>query len=168
MSIARDLARLMFGRSIEIIDLKIAFYKDANLYGTHGHLTASHFDKGLKNCAVRFVFIGLSDPPAMTPRIAEYIWEEAKAQGYIPTAISSYGSVLETHSNLPPRALISNERRSVEDFNSYGRVPSLEETAALAVAAAGGHELTMDASGKLQHFGVLSSVTNSNGTKPRY
>lgn len=137
MSIARTIARRVFGKSIQVNDLKIAFHKEANLYGTHGLLTASHVDQGLKNVPVRFVFVGMSEPPAMTPVIVDYIWEEAKAQGYVPHALSAYGLVLATHTGLAPRDLISQERRQAEDAN-YGRLPEVhhETKRALATAAA--------------------------------
>lgn len=121
MSLARTLARKVFGRSIEVNDLQIAFHKEANLYGTHGLLLASHVDQGLKNVPVRFVFVGLSEAPPLTPVIMSYVWEEAKAQGYVPHALSAYGLVLETHTGLKPRDLIAKERREAEDANS-GRV----------------------------------------------
>lgn len=96
MSFARNLVRRMFGQSIEVLGLEIAFHKKANLYGTHGILMASHRDQKLDNYQVRFCFVGLSEAPAMTPVIMNYIWEEAKAQGYIPHKLLSYGHVLET------------------------------------------------------------------------
>jgi hypothetical protein len=114
MNIARQIARNLFGKSIEVVDLKIAFHKDANIYGEHGTLRASHVTQGLKDQDVRFVFIGTTEPPALTPRIFEYIWEEARAQGYVPTALSSYGNVLATATNIKPAALISAERQVAE------------------------------------------------------
>ena len=44
MSIARAIARRLFGRSIEVLDLEIAFHKQANHFGTHGVMIASHKD----------------------------------------------------------------------------------------------------------------------------
>jgi hypothetical protein len=96
MSIARNLARRLFGQSIEVIGLELVFHKKANLYGTHGIITASHRDQKLDNYPVRFCFVGLSEAPPMTPVIMNYIWEEAKAQGYTPFKLQSYGHVLET------------------------------------------------------------------------
>lgn len=137
MSVARAIARRLFGRSIEVIDLEIAFYKQANHFGTHGVMIASHKDLGLKNHPVRFVFIGLSTPPAMTPRIIEYIWEEARAQGFIPASIQSYGEVLETHTGLSPRILVNGNRRQSEDALHNHRSNALETTLhAIATASA--------------------------------
>jgi hypothetical protein len=89
----------MFGQSIEVLGLEIAFHKQANLYGTHGVLVASHRDQKLANHPVRFVFVGLSEAPPLTPIIMNYIWEEARAQGYVPLKLMSYGHILETHSD---------------------------------------------------------------------
>lgn len=133
MSVARAIARRLFGRSIEIIDLEIAFYKDANRYGTHGVIIASHKDLGLENQPVRFVFIGMSEPPPMTPRVIEYVWEEAKVQGFIPTSIKSYGSVLATHIGFPPLALVCDDRRRAEDV-FYDRKASVVGGSMHAVA----------------------------------
>lgn len=99
MSFARNLVRRMFGQSIEVLGLEIAFHKQANMHGTHGVLIASHRDQKLENHPVRFVFVGLSEAPPMTPIIMNYIWEEARAQGYIPFKVMSYGHILETHND---------------------------------------------------------------------
>ncbi len=138
MSTARAIARRLFGRSIEVLDLEIAFHKQANHFGTHGVIIASHKDLKLDNQPVRFVFIGLTQPPAMTPRIIEYVWEEARAQGFIPFSIQSYGHVLATHTGLPPRALVSESRRDAEDAFSLHRdkEPTALETTMRAIATA--------------------------------
>lgn len=147
MSVARAIARRLFGRSIEVLDLEIAFHKEANHYGTHGMIIASHKDHGLKNQSVRFVFIGMSEPPAMTPRIIEYIWEEARAQGFVPTAIQSYGSVLNTHVGLPSRALIKHQLRQAE-----GVPQGALETTLRAIADASALPQTNDAIPPIESF----------------
>lgn len=113
-NIARQILRNIFGKSIEVIDLKLAFHKDANIYGQHGTLRASHVTQGIKDQDVRFVFIGTSVPPALTPRIFEYVWEEARAQGYVPTALTAYGEVLATAKGIEPAELLSAARRAAE------------------------------------------------------
>jgi hypothetical protein len=140
MSVARAIARRLFGRSIEVLDLEIAFHKEANHYGTHGVIIASHKDHGLKNQPVRFVFIGMTEPPAMTPRIIEYVWEEARAQGFVPSAIQAYGHVLHTHSGLPARALISTAQRQLEDERSNRNSNALETTLQAIAGAAASEE----------------------------
>jgi hypothetical protein len=94
MSVFRNLAKKLFGKSIEVIDLDVRFHKEANHFGHHGTLRASHVAQNLKDHEVRFVFVGVSTPPPMTPLIVDHIWEEAKAQGYVPHAILTYGEVL--------------------------------------------------------------------------
>ncbi len=110
----RPLIRRIWGVSIEVIDLKIVFHKDANLYGTHGHLKATHVDSRNVEQTVRFAFIGVSTPPALTPRIVNYIWEEAQAQGYTPIEIAKYGMVIPTDAQVRPSALVSEARRRAE------------------------------------------------------
>jgi hypothetical protein len=124
-NIARQIARNLLGKSIEVVDLKIAFHKDANIYGEHGTLRASHVTQGLKDQDVRFVFIGTTEPPALTPRIFEYIWEEARAQGFIPTALTGYGKVLATATNIKPAQLISEERRVAERGDVLTKVDNI-------------------------------------------
>ena len=144
MSLVRSIARHLFGRSWEVIDLEIAFHKQANHFGTHGVLIASHKDLKLQDHPVRFVFIGMTEPPVMTPRVIEYIWEEARAQGFIPFSIQSYGNVLTTHAGLPPRALVSESRRNAEDAFSLHRdkEPTALETTIRAIAVASAPDIT--------------------------
>lgn len=125
----------MFGRSIKIIELK--FHKEANKHGTHGHLVASHIDQKLESVPVRFVFVGLTTPPPLTPKIMMYIWEEARTQGYIPKSLHSYGHVLETHTGFEPSDLVSPERRQAENqFHGQGSKGLPETTRVIAAADA--------------------------------
>lgn len=121
----RPLVRSIFGKSIEVIDLKIKFHKEANLHGTHGLLVASHKGMNLEHSQVRFVFVGVCQPPAMTPRIVDYIWEEALAQGFIPHSIASYGHVLAADQGVPARALVSEERRQAEVKSGPSKVDNV-------------------------------------------
>lgn len=129
-NIARAIARKVFGKSIEVVDLEIKFHKEANIYGQHGTLRASHVTQNIKDSDVRFVFVGLSVPPALTPLIFEYIWEEARAQGFVPTALTGYGQVLDTDKNVPTTALLSAERQAAE--NGHHDLSKVDNVAALA------------------------------------
>lgn len=167
MSYLRNVARTLFGRSIEVLDLKVAFHKEANLYGTHGHLIATHLEQRLKNAPVRFVFIGMSEPPAMTPRILEYIWEEARAQGYIPHTLASYGEVLATHAEATSDDIVSAERRQEEGVHyalprgerelhvvgapgaQYGLKEARESRAIGSAVAIAEHECALEATARL-------------------
>lgn len=106
MNIIHTALKAMFGKSWEVTDLQLAFHKEANLHGEHGLILASHRKYQIDGEAVRFVFVGLSSPPPMTPRILEYIWEEARAQGFIPHALITYGNVLKTNDELEPQQLV--------------------------------------------------------------
>lgn len=78
----------MFGRKQAKIDgLKMAFYTDAAAEGSHGKILVSSRRRGLDHVAVNFVFVGMVQPPALTPTLMEHIWTEAKAQGYVPFEI---------------------------------------------------------------------------------
>lgn len=113
-NIARQIARNIFGRSIEVVDLPIKFHKDANYYGTHGKLQGNSVEHNLKDAEIRFVFPGMSTPPALTPRIMEYIWEEARAAGFVPTKLINYGQVIPTERELEARAAVSAARIAAE------------------------------------------------------
>lgn len=136
MTFFRNLAKQLFGTSFETIDLKIAFHKEANVYGTHGVLRASNIELGLENANVRFVFVGMSTPPPMTPRIFQYLWEEAKAQGFLPQELTKYGNVLITDTSMTSKFLVSAEQKQKEVFHptstlegSHKAVPALNVTA---------------------------------------
>jgi hypothetical protein len=129
MSLLRNLAKRIYGKSFDVRDLEIAFHKKANLHGTHGLLVASHRDFKLENFPVRFVFVGMSEPPAMTPAVIDFIWEEAKSQGYIPHKLLSYGFVLETTSGITTGDLASEERFA-------GRATDVAPAATQAIAQA--------------------------------
>ena len=129
MSFLRNLATAFFGKSIEVVDLKMAFHKEANNYGTHGVLIADHIDQKLENYPVRFAFIGASKPPAMTPRVVSHIWEEARAQGYLPQCIQHYGSAIEISAKDNEDAL-TNERLRQEAFSANKNIREMRIRAA--------------------------------------
>lgn len=71
--------------------LEIRFHKEANRFGEHGTLVATHIRQGIDKQPIRFVFVGMARPPKLTLELHTYIWEEAKAQGYIPHDLQTYG-----------------------------------------------------------------------------
>jgi hypothetical protein len=129
MSLFKKLAQRIWGKSFDVRELEIAFHKKANLHGTHGLLMASHRDQRLDNFPVRFVFIGMSEPPAMTPSVIDYIWDEAKAQGYIPHKLQAYGFVLDTTSDVSTHDLADGN-------NFAGRATDALPEATQAIAKA--------------------------------
>ena len=80
-----------FKRKSSVMELEIKFHKEANLFGEHGSIVVSHVKQRLAGVAVKFVFVGVSTPPKLTPFLLTYIWEEAKSQGYVPHHIETYG-----------------------------------------------------------------------------
>lgn len=64
--------------------LKIAFYTDAAVHGSHGRIRVSHRREGLTEQVVNFALEGVSTAPEVTPSLVEHIWKEAYAQGYVP------------------------------------------------------------------------------------
>lgn len=83
-------------------NLEIRFHKDANRFGEHGTLVASHIRQNLDKEPIRFVFLGMATPPKLTLELHSYICEEAKAQGYIPYDIQTYGKENEVVDTSKP------------------------------------------------------------------
>lgn len=71
--------------------LEVRFHKEANLFGEHGTMVVTHVKQNLIEKPVRFVFVGLSTPPKLTLDLHTYLWEEARAQGYVPHELQTYG-----------------------------------------------------------------------------
>lgn len=74
--------------------LRVLFHRDAAGLQTHGALSVSHADYDLDNNPIRFSFIGLSTPPALTIDTMEHLWQEAHSQGFIVHSLLSYGDIV--------------------------------------------------------------------------
>lgn len=74
--------------------IRVLFHRDAAGLQTHGALCVSHADYDLDNNPIRFSFIGLSTPPALTIDVMEHLWQEAHSQGFIVHALLSYGDII--------------------------------------------------------------------------
>lgn len=94
----------LFKRTPSAFELEIRFHKEAIHYGEHGSMIVSHVKQGLIETPVRFVFVGIATPPRMDRALFNYIWEEAKYQGYIPHSLRTYGKENEIDSS---KALVS-------------------------------------------------------------
>jgi hypothetical protein len=90
-------------RKQTINDLEIRFHKDANVFGEHGTINVTHVRQGLVENTVRFVIVGLTTPPNLSKEVFNLIWEAAKAQGYIPHHIVTYGRDNDIVSRFPIR-----------------------------------------------------------------
>jgi hypothetical protein len=90
------------GRINPYDQLEIRFHKEANRFGEHGTLVASHIRQGIDTKPVRFVFVGMATPPKLTLELHTYIWEQAKAQGYLPHDLQTYGKENEVVNTSKP------------------------------------------------------------------
>lgn len=89
----KNLINKLLGRNgIDYDKLEIRFHKEANLFGEHGKINATHVKLGLVEADVRFVVVGVTTPPKMTKNLFLRIWEEARAQGYNVHHLAAYGS----------------------------------------------------------------------------
>lgn len=112
MNILRKLWNKLSGKKANTtIALEMKFHKETNPYGTHGTLVASSKEQGLVNASVRFVFLGVTVPPPLTPEMINFIWEEAAAQGYIAHTLLAYGRVIVTDPNASNQFLVSAKQR---------------------------------------------------------
>lgn len=123
-SIIASIVSAITGKN-KAINLNIRFHKDANDYREHGTLIASHVGKGLERESVRFVFIGLDEPPAMTPAILAFIWDKAEAEGFQPIQLRSYTGVNTTivHDTMgSSKARVDSSRTTgAQESNYNGR-----------------------------------------------
>lgn len=67
------------------------FHTEAAYHGSHGKVFVTNRRLGLVNQEVNFVFAGRQLPPDLDLFIMSYIWEQAKARGFIPHKLSMYG-----------------------------------------------------------------------------
>lgn len=103
--------------------LEVRFHKDANPFGEHGTIVASHVRQNLNNYPVRFVFLGMVKPPPLTLELHQWLYEEAKAQGYMPTEIRTYGTdndVVDTTKQILNAKVGSHDwmERTIKGFES--------------------------------------------------
>lgn len=113
----RSLLNTLIGRRSSPVNLQLAFYKEAAIHGMHGSINVSHRGFNLNGKPVRFVFVGVHTPPAVTPELLTYIFEEAKVQGFIPHHIELYGL-------LNDRIVT---RETMEKLRAEGRLGTLEQ-----------------------------------------
>lgn len=86
--------------------LVIVFHKEARHFGEHGKIRVSHKRQNIDDEIVTFAFPDLATPPNLDPFLINYIWEEAKAQGYIPHNLIEYGRTAEVvNFNATPNAI---------------------------------------------------------------
>lgn len=77
--------------------IRVLFHRDTAGMQSHGAISASHVDYDLDNNPVRFSFLGMTTPPALTIETMEHIWQEAQSQGYMVHSLLSYGAVIEAN-----------------------------------------------------------------------
>lgn len=68
-------------------DLRVVFYKEAAIHGSHGQIVVSHRKEGLVDRPVNFAFVGVSTAPELTPGVLQHIFNEAFVAGYVPRCI---------------------------------------------------------------------------------
>lgn len=102
--------------------LEIAFHREAAHHGEHGQLEVSSRRERLSHNVIAFAFKSVSEVPALTPELLIYIWEEAKAQGYVPHEVISYGNSVGTSRVLDP-VIGAAPSRGIDTFGVAPRGP---------------------------------------------
>lgn len=80
--------KTFFGSRQQFVEVK--FYQDAKPHGRHGSINVTNRRLGLVEKDVDFVFVGITTPPALSPRTINDIFEAANDQGYIIHHITTY------------------------------------------------------------------------------
>lgn len=86
-------------KTIRPDDLEILFHTEAAYHGEHGRLLVTNRTIGMIEKPVIFCLKGVSTPMPMNLRLFWHIWESAKAEGFIPLELLSYGNTIEYAEN---------------------------------------------------------------------
>lgn len=82
-------------REVQPDQIEVLFHTEAAYFGEHGRLLMTNRALGIEEKPVIFCLKGISSPIPMNLRLFWHIWESAKAQGFIPLELLSYGKVIE-------------------------------------------------------------------------
>jgi len=131
--------------------LAIKFDTEAAQYAHHGNIVVTCRSKGLVNASIRFAFVGVEVPPALSKEIFNHIWDEAQRQGYVPHFIRNYNYNKPGHMSLAPQA-----------EGSFARaVPTAKGPADLAPE----HQLSLQV--KAEALDAVRGLTTRTGTSFR-
>lgn len=112
---------LSFWKKPVVCNLQISFYNEDTDYGTHGYLIAANKQRGIHQPGrVRFVFKGMSRPPALTEEVLAMLFAEARNKGFVVHSLDSYGMVVHTRQPRDISSVISEQRKLAENGN-YNR-----------------------------------------------
>jgi hypothetical protein len=76
-------------------DIQVLFHTEAAYHGEHGRLLVTNRAVGMIEKPIIFCLKGVSTPLPMNLRLFWHIWESAKAEGFIPLEMLSYGNTIE-------------------------------------------------------------------------
>ncbi|WP_144106588.1 hypothetical protein [Paraburkholderia sp. BCC1886] len=159
----------IFGQAEEVKrtslnEIDVRFHKEAFLHTVHGYLVVTNRQLGIKEAPVAFAFPNYSKAPVLDQRLIVDLWEAAKAQGYIPHRLDSYGAIKPMASadvaNASPArtsafAAMQGQDRAIADLGMHP-----ERHAVLNEQAVAGRDMT-DAA-------LATSMVASNYDVPAY
>lgn len=121
-------------------DLEVLFHTEAAYHGEHGRLLVTSRALGLVEKPVIFCLKGVSTPMPMNLRLFWHIWESAKAQGFIPLELISYGKTIEFEETNPAADRSRRARDLVTGaFRSEAAFEEAADAGVDVVRAAAGH-----------------------------
>jgi hypothetical protein len=103
------------------INLPVKFHTDAFDLPEHGTIYVNNKTKRLSNEPVRFSFVGAAVPPKLDQNVFNYIWTQAKKQGYEPIHLRTYATVYPASMNVVPKVRMREEKPETrdEDVTAY-------------------------------------------------
>lgn len=78
---------------------QVVFYKEASEYAEHFRLRVTNRTLKISDVVVPGAFVGMTKPPRLDVETLNYIFETARAQGYVPHHLEAYQLVDVT---VPP------------------------------------------------------------------
>lgn len=81
-------------KPIQPDSLEILFHTAAAYFGEHGRILATNRSQGIIEKPVIFSIKGVTTPLPMNLRLFFHIWDSAKAEGFIPHELLSYGTII--------------------------------------------------------------------------
>lgn len=93
MSIANVLSSFFSAKVQPGMRPQVVFYKEAAEYAEHFRLRVTNRTLKIHDIVVAGAFVGMTQPPRLDVETLNYIFEAARAQGYVPYHLEAYQMV---------------------------------------------------------------------------
>lgn len=102
MSIANVLSSFFSAKVQPGMRPQVVFYKEAAEYAEHFRLRVTNRTLKISDVVVPGAFVGMTQPPRLDVETLNYIFETARAQGYVPHHLEAYQLVDVVSPVAPP------------------------------------------------------------------